>query len=92
MILLVKTFLAVVPSILRSRAAVGLKNLALRHQIGVLQRSVEKRAKLNSGDRLFWICLSRVRTRAGRPSDHCRCLTAGLPFISAFSFPPNYLR
>ena len=60
MLLLFKTFLAVVPSILRSRAAVELENLALRHQIGVLQRSAAKRANLTSGDRLFWICLSRL--------------------------------
>jgi len=60
MLLLFKTLLAVVPSILRSRADVELENLALRHQIGVLQRSAAKRAKLTSGDRLFWICLSRL--------------------------------
>jgi hypothetical protein len=47
-------------SILRSRAAVELENLALHHQIGVLQRSAAKRPKLTSGDRLFWICLSRL--------------------------------
>ena len=40
------------PWILRSRAAVELENLALRHQIGVLQRSAAKRLKLTSGDRL----------------------------------------
>jgi putative transposase len=52
------TLLAILPSILRSRAAVALENLALRHQIGVLQRSAAKRLKLTSGDRLLWICLS----------------------------------
>jgi hypothetical protein len=31
---------------------VELENLALRHQIGVLQRSAAKRLKLTSGDRL----------------------------------------
>ena len=51
------TLLAVLPSILRSRAAVELENLALRHQISVLQRSAAKRLKLTSGDRLLWICL-----------------------------------
>jgi len=54
------TLLAVLPSILRSRAALELENLALRHQIGVLQRSAAKRPKLASGDRLLWICLSRL--------------------------------
>jgi len=58
--LLFRTFLAALPSILRSRAALELENLALRHQIGVLQRSAAKRPKLTAGDRLFWICLSRL--------------------------------
>ena len=40
---------------LRSRAAVELENLALRHQI-----DAARRPKLTSGDRLFWICLSRL--------------------------------
>jgi putative transposase len=43
----------------RSRAALQLEILALRHQICVLQRSV-KRAKLTSADRLFWIWLCSV--------------------------------
>ena len=47
-------------SILRSRADLQVENLALRHQIGVLQRSVKKRPKLTSMDRLFWVSLSRL--------------------------------
>src|SRR5438874_11112290 len=54
------TLLATLSSIFRSRAALGLENLALRHQVGVLQRSARKRPKLTSGDRLLWICLSRL--------------------------------
>jgi putative transposase len=58
------TFLAVLlkalRSIIRSRAQLQLENLAFRHQIYVLQRSIKKRPKLRSGDRLFWACLSRV--------------------------------
>src|SRR5262252_7801879 len=60
MLVFLTTFLAILPSILRSRAAVGLENLALRHQIGVLQRSATRRPKLTPGDRLFWVCLSRL--------------------------------
>jgi hypothetical protein len=60
MLVFLTTFLAIVPSILRSRAALELENLALRHQIGVLQRSAAKRPKLTSGDRLLWICLTRL--------------------------------
>ena len=52
--------LATLPSMVRSRAAIELENLALRRQIGVLQRSARKRPKLTSGDRLLWICLSRL--------------------------------
>jgi transposase InsO family protein len=34
--------------------------MALRHQIGVLQRSARKRPKLTPGDRLLWIWISRI--------------------------------
>ncbi len=44
----------------RSRTALQLEILALRHQLGVLQRSV-KRPKLASVDRLFWVWLSAIR-------------------------------
>src|SRR5256886_9500367 len=54
------TLLATLWSIFRSRASLGLENLALRHQIGVLHRSAGKRPKLTAGDRLLWICLSRL--------------------------------
>jgi len=43
----------------RSRAALQLEILALRHQIGFLQRSV-KRPKLTSADRLLWVWLCSV--------------------------------
>ena len=42
-----------------SRAALVAENLALQHQVLVLQRSV-KRPKLRPLDRLFWVCLSRL--------------------------------
>lgn len=47
--------LIAVLSVVKSRAALQLENVALRHQIGVLQRSA-----LNNADRLFWIGVSRV--------------------------------
>src|SRR5215471_2519375 len=56
------TLLATLSSIFRSRAALELENLALRHQIGVLRRAASKRLKLTSADRLLWICLSRLFT------------------------------
>ena len=43
----------------KSRAALQLENLALRHQLGVLQRSV-KRPKLAAADRLLWAWLCAV--------------------------------
>src|SRR3954453_18449952 len=47
-------------SLLKSRAALQLENIALRHQIGVIQRSAKKRLLLHNSDRLFWVGLSRV--------------------------------
>ena len=43
----------------QSRATLQLENLALRHQLGVLRRSV-KRPKLTSADRLLWVWLCDV--------------------------------
>jgi hypothetical protein len=43
----------------RSRAALQLEILALRHQLGVLQRSV-KRPKLTPADRWLWAWLCAV--------------------------------
>jgi hypothetical protein len=43
----------------KSRAAIHLENLALRHQLGVLQRSV-KRPKLTPPDRLLWAWLRGI--------------------------------
>jgi hypothetical protein len=60
MLILLTTLLAALRAIFRSRAALELENLALRHQIGVLQRSTTKRPKLTAGDRRLWVFLSRV--------------------------------
>jgi putative transposase len=54
------TLFATLSSIFRSRAALQLENLALRHQIGVLQRSARKHLTLTPLDRLLWVWLSRV--------------------------------
>jgi hypothetical protein len=60
MLIFLSTFLPTLSSILPSRAALQLENLALRHQVGVLQRSARKRPKLTTGDRLLWVWLSRI--------------------------------
>src|SRR5579864_7711318 len=49
MLIALTTILAPLSSMFRSRAALGLENLALRHQIGVLQKSARKRPKLHCG-------------------------------------------
>jgi putative transposase len=53
------TVVAPVSSLLKSRVALQLENVALRHQITVLQRSI-KRPRLNACDRLAWVWLSRI--------------------------------
>jgi transposase InsO family protein len=50
------TFLA---TLLRSRLALQLEIIALRHQVAVSQRSVS-RPRLHATDRLFWVWLSRL--------------------------------
>jgi transposase InsO family protein len=50
---------AIASAVFKSRAALHLENLALRHQLGVLNRSV-KRPKLTSADRLLWAWLCEV--------------------------------
>src|SRR2546428_9158552 len=44
----------------RSRAALQVEILALRHQLTVLKRSQRGRLRLNSSDRLVWVWLSRL--------------------------------
>jgi putative transposase len=58
MLSVLSPFLSMLFSVFRSRAALQVEMLALRHQIGVLQRSTKKRPKLTVADRLFWAWLS----------------------------------
>ena len=60
MLISLTTLLSTLGSIFRSRAALELENLALRHQIAVLNRSARNRPKLTAGDRMLWVFLSRV--------------------------------
>src|SRR5262245_30297572 len=43
----------------RTRRALVLENLALRHQLAVLQRTA-RRPRLRPSDRVFWVLLSRL--------------------------------
>jgi hypothetical protein len=45
---------------LRTRAALHVELLALRHQIHVLQRSRPRRLRLTQTDRLLWVWISRL--------------------------------
>ena len=47
-------------SLFRARAALELENLALRHQIGVLQRSVKKRPRLTAAGPILWAWLCGI--------------------------------
>ena len=47
-------------SALKTRAELHLENVALPHQIVVLQRSAKKRPRLHAADRLLWVWLARV--------------------------------
>src|SRR5712692_9097939 len=60
MLILLSALVSTLCSMSRSRAALELEHMALRHQIGVLKRSARKRPKLTAADRLFWVFLSRV--------------------------------
>ena len=46
----------------RSRAALQLEVLALRHQLQVLQRTRPRRVHLTKADRCLWVWLSRIWT------------------------------
>jgi putative transposase len=52
--------LASLRATIRSRLELAAENLALRHQLAVLQRTTPKRPRLRTIDRLLWILLSSV--------------------------------
>lgn len=54
------SLLLTVRTCVRSRAALQLEILALRHQLQVLNRSRPRRLRLARADRLLWVGLSRV--------------------------------
>src|SRR5262245_16005031 len=56
------SFLLTLRTLTRSRAALQLEILALRHQLAVLQRSGPRRVLLAKTDRWLWVLLSRLWT------------------------------
>jgi len=63
---MLKLILHLLVSIFRSRQSLALENLALRHQLHVLQRS-RSRIRLKRRDRLVWVVLSRIWADWRRP-------------------------
>jgi hypothetical protein len=57
--LLLSALLSVLRATLVSRATLALENAALRQQLTVYQRT-QKRARLRTGDRIFWVTLRRI--------------------------------
>jgi putative transposase len=61
MVTLLLHLLRLLPMLCGSHRQVALENLALRHQLAVYKRMVNRPKQLSS-DRLFWVALSRVWT------------------------------
>src|SRR4030095_7157449 len=57
------SFLYMLRCYFRTRAIMQIEILALRHQVGVLQRRRNKRPSLKTPDRLLWVILSRLWTQ-----------------------------
>ena len=55
-----RSLLAALSSTLRTQASLQLEILALRHQLGVLQRTKRRRIRLGATDRLLWVALHRL--------------------------------
>ena len=77
MLSVLRLFLSTVFSVFRSRAALQVENLALRHQIGVLRRPAETSQVDHGGPSLLGVvvwCLGRLEIRAGhRQTRDCAC-------------------
>lgn len=56
---MIRLILGFLRAFILPRTALAAENLALRHQLGVLRRSVN-RPKLRKRDRIFWVWLSRL--------------------------------
>ena len=56
---LLSTILQWLLSLTNNNATIAAENIALRHQLNILQRSI-KHPSLNKWDRLLWVFLSKV--------------------------------
>ena len=78
-------------SVFRTRAALQLEIIALRHQLGVLQRSV-KRPKLNRFDRCLWawLCGAWAEWRSAlRIVNRHRVAPQRIPTVLDLESPPR---
>jgi len=80
---------------LRSRAAVELENLALRHQLHVLRRRRPGRLRLFTIDRLLWVWLYRRPTandRSRSATSRLSSLRYAVVYTSIFGgrAPPSF--
>jgi putative transposase len=57
-----RSLLLTLRTLARSRAALHLEILALRHQLHVLQRTRPRRVRLAKTDRCLWVVLARLWT------------------------------
>ena len=60
MCVVLRSLLVALLSIVRTRVSLQLEILALRHQLGVLQRTNRRRIRLKATDRLVWVALLRL--------------------------------
>ena len=58
MLNILRSLVGAARSFFKTQKSLALENLALRHQVGVLERSV-KRPRLTNADRGLWVLLSR---------------------------------
>src|SRR5262249_60981063 len=56
---IVRSLLGALRATMRTHRALALENLALRHQLTVLQRRTHGRTRLTPADRLLWVWLAR---------------------------------
>ena len=56
---IVRSLLGALRATVRTHRALALENLALRHQLTVLQRRTQGRTRLTPADRLLWVWLAR---------------------------------
>jgi hypothetical protein len=92
MLALITTLSSLLVCRFRSRAALELEVVALRHQLAVLRRQQPGRPRLTSLDRLLWVWLYRVWPRCLKVmvlvkiSDRGPVASRGFPALLAVAF------